>query len=79
MVTTPRFVMGFNQAQEQAVTHLVCAPVPQGGDGHSHQDSWPGQVRVHRVSENVESIFPGQATAGVLLADTGNGIKVFCL
>lgn len=68
-----------NQTKAGAVTHLVSTPVPQGRDGHPHQHPWPGKVGVNRVPENVESVFPWQAAAAVLLAGAGNGIKVFCL
>lgn len=49
--------------------YLVGAPVPQRRDGHAEDDARPGQVRGHRVSEQVESVIAGDAAGGVRHAD----------
>lgn len=70
------FVCDWISSKINLLQYLIRTPIPHGGDGHADDDTRPGQVRVHRVSEYVKSVISRDAAGRVGDTDRGNGGEI---
>lgn len=56
--------------------YLVCAPTPGGQDCEPKNETWPGNVPIHRVSKHMEGVWPWEMTGGVGNCGIGDGLHI---
>ena len=56
--------------------YLVCAPTPGGQDCEAKNETWPGDVSIHRISKHVEGIRPWEVTGGIGNCGIGDGLSI---
>lgn len=61
---------------KSSISYLVSAPHPGGQHREAKQQTRPGQIPRHWVSEDVEGIGPGEVTCSVGHSQCGDGLLV---